>query len=116
MRSATIRTRNGVTNRPVSKPYALEVTANDATSIRSQVTDDQDGDQDDKEVTASELTNQHVDRCPKRGAAERARQQILELTECIRAPRSMSEISMTEMLIIMHTHRCAHRVVMLCCI
>ena len=117
MRSATIRTRNGVTNRPVSKLYPFEVATNDATSIRSQVTDEQDGDLDDKEVTASELTNQHVDRRPKRGAAERARQRILEWTGCIRTPppppRMMSEISMTGLLTIMHTRARAHNVVML---
>jgi len=82
VRSATIRTRNGVTSRPVSKLYPLEVSANDATSIRSQVTEVQD----DQEVTTSEPTNRDVSSRPKRGAAERARQQILKWTECIRAP------------------------------
>ena len=86
VRSATIRTKNGVTNRPVSKLYPLEVAANDATSIRNQVGEEPGDDQGEQEVTASELSNENVRSRPKRGAAQRARQQILKWTECIRAP------------------------------
>ena len=81
VRSATIRTSTGVTNRPITKLYPLEVAVNDAASIRRQVTEG-GSDQDDQEVTSEQQANGH----PKRGAAERAQQRILEWTGCARAP------------------------------
>jgi len=67
LHSATIHTKNGVTNRPVSKLYPLEVTANDTAQVR-------------------ELASQEVNNHPKRRAAEQARQQIMQWSKCIHAP------------------------------
>jgi len=74
VRSANIRTRSGVTNRPVTKLYPLEVT-----------------DSDDIELIRDETANK--DSCdsvpsirPQRGAAQRARKQIADWVECIQAP------------------------------
>ena len=55
------------TNRPVSKLYPLEVTANDTAQVR-------------------ELASQEVNNHPKRRAAEQARQQIMQWSKCIHAP------------------------------
>jgi len=90
VRSTTIRTQNGIANRPVLKLYPLKVAASDATSIWSQVTG-KDNIQEDREETTNELTDQHVNNHPKRGAAEWAWQQILEWTECICAPEDVGD-------------------------
>ncbi|XP_065886661.1 uncharacterized protein [Dysidea avara] len=80
---ANIRTKNGVTNRPVTKLYPLKVTS-DAGSIQDQMTDVHDNDdQGDKTVSDS---GAQVDARPRRKAAEQARQQITEWVECIRGP------------------------------
>jgi len=79
VRSANIRT---VTNRPVSKLYPLEVTANDATSLRSQATEEHDN-QDDE--SAMDNTTQ-VPARQRHKAAEQAHRQIREWVKCIRGP------------------------------
>jgi len=81
VRSANIRTKNGVTNRPVRKLYPLEVATDDGGIVRDQMTDARDGSDN------AELDNGvQGDVRPRRIAAEQARQRILEWTESIRAP------------------------------
>ena len=81
VRSANIRTKNGITNRPVLKLYPLEVTS-DATNMRSQVVNEPDN-QEGLIINPSGL---HIDNRPKRRAAEQARKQIRDWARCIRAP------------------------------
>ena len=80
VRSATIRTRSGVTNRPVMKLYPLEVTdKTDAELIR-------------KEKTIVESFESPTTVRPRCDAAQSATEQIAEWVECIRAPWRMSRI------------------------
>ena len=67
--SASIRSRNGVTNRPVTKLYPLEVT--DKSDVELIIEDASDT------VTTNRL---------RRDAAQRARQQIAKWVERIEAP------------------------------
>jgi len=91
VRSANIRTKNGVTNRPVTRLYPLEVTASDAGTVRDQVPEKQDTvSKGDKAVTEGDTP---VEARPRRKAADRARQQISQWTESLLAPRRMSEIT-----------------------
>ena len=108
LHSATIHTKNGVTNRPVSKLYPLEVTANNTASIQSQVAKGKGVDEDDLKVTISELTSQEVNSHPKCRAAEQARQQIMQWLKCIHAHQRMSKI-VTKYLLC--THACATYVI-----
>jgi len=74
VRSASIRTRNGVTNRPVTKLYPLEVTdRSDVELIHKENV---------IEVASDTVTTNR----PRRDAAQRARQQIAKWVECIEAP------------------------------
>ena len=85
--SATIRTKNGITNRPVVKLYPLEVTS-DAGSLRDQMTelsDNDEGNVTETDVAETDHSAQVRVR-PRRKAAERAQQRILEWTGCTRAP------------------------------
>ena len=82
VQSATIRTKNGITNRPVAKLYPLEVTS-DAGSLRDQMTEMSDNDEGD---TAETDHSTQVRVRPRRNAAEQVQQRILEWTECTRAP------------------------------
>ena len=50
VRSTNMQTKTGIPNRPVSKLYPLEVTAIEATTVQSQVTEEPENDQDDKPV------------------------------------------------------------------
>ena len=82
VRSANIRTKTGVTNRPVSKLYPLEVTANEATSVRSQATEEPDNQDDESAMDSSA----QVPVRQRRKAAEQAHRQIREWVKCIRGP------------------------------
>jgi len=92
VRSATIRTKNGITNRPVVKLYPLEVTS-DAGSLRDQMTELTDNDESNATETDVAETDHsaQVRIRPRRKAAEQAQQRILEWTGCTRAPRRMLE-------------------------
>lgn len=79
VRSVSIRTKNGVTNRPVSKLYPLELSEDVNTA--SQGTE---GREDDANTNSLDVSSKN-DR-PHRNAAERARQRLSEWTEIIRAP------------------------------
>jgi len=59
--------------------------------VQTQVTKGQGVDEDDWEVTTSELTNPAINGCPKRMAVEQARQKIVEWMKCIRSPSPLSE-------------------------
>jgi len=84
VRSANIRTKNGVTNRPITRLYPLEVTASDSGTIRDQVQGvPEKQDVSDKTVSESDTP---ADIRPRRKAADRARQQIAQWTECLLAP------------------------------
>jgi len=66
VRSANVRTRNGVTNRPVTKLYPLEVmNKSEAEAIR------------DKKVTEDSCDSSPSNR-PQRASAQRARKQMAE--------------------------------------
>ena len=82
VRSANIRTKTGVTNRPVSKLYPLEVTANEATSVRSQATEEPDNQDDESAMNSSA----QVPVCQRRKVAEQAHRQIREWVKCIHGP------------------------------
>ena len=53
--SANIHTKNGATNRPVMKPYPLEVTTSNAGSIRERATDVSDVNDQDQGMSDSSL-------------------------------------------------------------
>jgi len=79
-RAARIRTSTGTTNRPIVKLYPLEVTSSTATS-------NVDGTSNSDGTTVAEGNNTDGDmRLPVRAAAKRARNQIREWTQTIRAP------------------------------
>ena len=72
--SAYIRTRNGVTNRPVTKLYPLEVTDRSDVKLIH------------KENIIEGASDTVTTNCLRRDAAQRARQQIAEWVECIEPP------------------------------
>ena len=73
--SANIRTRNGVTNRPVTKLYPLEVTDKSNVELIH------------KENVIKDASDTVTTNHPRRDAAQRERQRIAEWVECIEAPR-----------------------------
>ena len=85
IRSAVIRTSNGITNRPITKLYPLEITANCDSDAVSEVQesrddkDDVDGDTSDSEITHPLSRSMRV-------AATKARSRISEWTQMIGAP------------------------------
>ena len=74
VRSVSIRTKNGATNRPVSKLYPLELS--DASTATQGV-----GGREDYTTGISSTSDR-----PHRNAAQRARQRLAKWTEIIRAP------------------------------
>jgi len=94
--SAKIRTKNGITNRPVTRPYPLE---SDAGTIWDQVSENQDTvSKGNKAVTESSMpVNVH----PRRKVADRARQQVSQWAESLLAPLEDVELCTHT---IVHTH------------
>ena len=79
VRSANIRTKNGMTNRPVTKLYPLEL------SEHSDVTHSE-GDQGEHTVTEKGPDEPAPKARPQRGAAQRAREQLAKWSKIICAP------------------------------
>ena len=79
VRSVNIRTKNGATNRPVSKLYLLELSEQVSNATEYS------GSQEDYTI-ANSLDVSSTNHRPHRSAAQRAQQQLAEWTETIRAP------------------------------
>ena len=79
VRSATIRIRNGVTNRPVAKLYPLELSSDGCVGMNDSKDDLARETEQDSDVSAT-------DKRPQRGAAQRARQKLAEWIQTIRTP------------------------------
>lgn len=78
-RSAIIRTKNGVTNRPVTKHYPLELA--DEKSIGMS-----NSERNSTTRMKQKSDNPVINERPQRNAAQRARQRLAEWTENICAP------------------------------
>ena len=78
VRSATIRTANGFTNRPISKLYPLEVNAG-----KNAIEDD-----NDDQVSTPEAEPLSSSR-PPRSAAVKARMRVSEWSKILRGPEDV---------------------------
>ena len=76
VRSAIVRTKNGVTNRPVAKLYPLELSDKESSSLSNSGETKGKGKSDE----------QKTDERPQRYAAKQARQKVAEWMENSRAP------------------------------
>jgi len=76
VRSANIRTSTGKTNRPISKLYPLEVTAEDSLHH----------DNDSSQTVQPDESNITSDKRPVRKAALRGRQQVIEWIQALCGP------------------------------
>jgi len=87
VRSVSIQTKNGITNRPVSKLYPLELSEENVNTTA------QDKGNRGDTTTINNLDCPPTNNRPRRDAAQRVRQQLAKWTEVICAPRRMSEIT-----------------------
>ena len=103
VRSANVRTKSGMTNRPVVKLFPLEVC--DARVIGVE---NNKGDQEDHNTAEAgkSLDNPTTEQRPQRHAAQRARNRLAEWAQIIRAPppRRMSRIARTMTHVIVFTY------------
>ena len=82
-----IQTGNGITNRPITKLYPLEIRSESPPNIEEQDTDDVNECDDDD--TTNTTTTQPSPRSTVREAATKARQRFCEWAQIIGMPRRM---------------------------
>lgn len=92
IRSAVIQTGNGITNRPITKLYPLEIRSESQPDIEQQDTDDvnecddDDDTSDDDDDTSNTVMTQPSARSTVREAATKARQLLCEWAQILGVP------------------------------
>jgi len=87
VRSAVSQTVNGITSQPIVKLYPLEVNAESATPVRDF--QDASDDKGDSTPDTSDSNGPKVPPRPQRSASVRARAQVADWAQILRAPEDV---------------------------
>ena len=89
VRSAIIRTANGVTNRPISKLYPLEVNVGTNVLRGEPQVAGNDDDDDVSDASPQQDVKTSIPSCPPRLAAVKARTRVAEWNKVLRGPEDV---------------------------